>query len=75
LRRPIRNSNNGSNRCDIGNRRPSVNSIYIVRMVWPPKGVPEMPIVAVKAMMPWPIPAVGIPMELVIWSIWIGSDG
>jgi hypothetical protein len=31
-----------------------------------------MLIVAVKAMMPWAMPAIGIPMGVVIWSIWIG---
>ena len=78
----IGNSHHGSNGSDIGNRRwSSINSIYIVGIVWPPTGVPEMPIMAakvmrpwtlpVKVMRPWAIPAIGMPMGAVIWPIWI----
>ena len=69
----IRNSNHGSNGCDIGNRRrSSINSIYIVGIVWPLTGAPEMLMVTVKAMMLWAIPAIGMPTGVVIWPIWIG---
>lgn len=69
----IRNSNDGSHGCDIGNRRwSSINSMYIMGIVWPPIGVPEIPVVTVKPMRPWAIPAIGTPMGVVIGSIWIG---
>ena len=67
----IRNCHHGSNGSDISNRRwSSVNSLYIVTIVWPPTGAPAMLMMAVKVMMPWAIPAIGMPMGAVIWSIW-----
>jgi hypothetical protein len=69
----VRNCHDGSNGCDIGNRRcSSINPIYIVGIVWAPTGAPEILMVPVKALMPWAIPAIGIPMWIVIGSIWIG---
>jgi hypothetical protein len=70
----IRNSHDGSNGRDIGNLRWSINSLHIVGILWPLTEAPGMPIVAAKVMMPWAIPAIGIPMG-VIWWIWIGFDG
>ncbi len=69
----IRNSHDGSNGRDIGNRWwSSINSLHIVGILWPSTEARGMPIVAVKVMMPWAIPAIGIPMGVVIWWIWIG---
>ena len=73
MRLRIRNSNDGSNGRDISDRRrASINSSYIVGMVWPATGAPEIVMVTVKAMRSWIIPAIGIPMGVVIWLIWIG---
>jgi hypothetical protein len=67
----VRNCNDGSRGCEIGNPRwSSVNSIYIKGIVWPLTGAPEILLVMVKAMRL--IPAIGIPMRVVIWSVWIG---
>ncbi len=71
-----RNSNDGSNGRGIGNLRwSSINSLHIVGILWSPTEAPGMPTVAVKVMMPWAIPAIGIPMGVVIWLIWFGLDG
>jgi hypothetical protein len=49
-----------------------MNPLSIVGIAWPPAGAPEILMVTVKAMRPWAIPAIGIPMGAVIWPIWIG---
>jgi hypothetical protein len=68
--RRVRNSHYRSNGSDIGDRRRSlVNSLRIAAIVWSPAG-PPMSIVAVKMMGPGAIPAIGVPMGVVI-SIWI----
>ncbi len=76
----IRNSNDGSNGCDIGNRRwSSATSVCIAGMMWPPPVAPEVPKVTVKAMMPWAFPAIGISMGVVIihprLKSWVGLGG
>ena len=70
-----RDSHDGSNGHDIGNLRWSVNSLHIVGIVWPSIEPLGMPIVATKVMVPWAIPAIGIPMGVLIWLIWFGLDG
>jgi hypothetical protein len=68
----VRNSHYGSNGSDIGDCRwSSVNSIYIVGIAWAPTGVPKLLMVAAKVMRPWAIPAIGMPMGVMIWSIGI----
>ncbi len=76
----IRNSDDGSNRCDIGNlRRSSATPICMVETVWPSIRVPEVFIMVVKATSPWAIPAIGISMGVVvIWlrfKRWAGLGG
>jgi hypothetical protein len=69
----IRNPNHRRHGCDIGNRRwSSINSMHIMGIVWPPIGVPIIPVVTVKPVRPGAIPAIGMPMGVVIGSIWIG---
>jgi len=62
-----RDSNDGSNGCDIGNRRWSC----VVRIV------PEMLMVTVKGMMPCAMPTIGLSMGVAIsWvflKMWIWS--
>ena len=75
MRLRVRNSDDGSNGCDIGNRRwSSMNSTYIVGIVWTPTGAPEILMMTVKAMRPWAIPAIGIPTGVVIGS-GLGAHG
>ena len=64
----VRNSNDGSNGCDIGDRWSCVVRI-VTGMVWTHTGAPEMLIGAVKAMMPWAIPPIGIPTGVVIFRV------
>ena len=72
----VRNSNDRSNGCEIGNPRwSSINSSYIMGIVWPLTVGPEMLlIVIVKAMRPWAIPAIGISLGVVIWP-GLGAQG
>ncbi len=70
---PVRNCNYGRNGIYIGNRRwSSVKSIYIVGIVSPLIGMPELLMMTVKAMMFWAMPPIGFSMGVVIWSIWVG---
>ncbi len=71
----IRNCHDGSNGRDIGNPRWSINSLHVVGILWPSIEAPGMPIVAAKVMVPWAIPAIGIPVGVVIWLIWFRLDG
>jgi hypothetical protein len=41
----------------------------VTGMVWTHTGAPEMLIVAVKAMMPWATPPIGIPTGVVIFRV------
>ena len=74
------NSHKGSNGRDIGNRRrPWVELMRIVTgIVWTHTGVPEIPLVTVKAMGPLTMPPIGIPTGVVIIPvrlkrlIWVG---
>ena len=66
----VRNSHYGSNGSDIGNRRwSSINSIYIVVIVWSPTGAPKMLIVVAKVMRPGAIPAISMPTGVVIGPV------
>jgi hypothetical protein len=71
----VRDSHYRSNGSDIGDRRWSwVNSLHIMRS--PAEG-PKMGIVAVKVMRPGSIPAIGMPVGVVIGAVWIclGAQG
>ena len=72
LRLRVRNPDDGSNGGDIGNPRWSCVVVMVTGIVWTVTRAPEMLLAAVKAMMPWAIPAIGIPMGVVIWPIGIG---
>ncbi len=75
LRLHLRDSNNSGNGRDIGNRGRPCDIVGVVR----PPPVPVRPVVAVKAMMPWAIPAIGISMGMAIIRAmlkrWIGLGG
>ena len=61
----IRNSNHGSNGCDIGDRWSCVIPL-VMGMAWTHTGVPEMLlIVTVKAMMLRAMPPIGLSMGVV----------
>jgi hypothetical protein len=65
--RRIRNSHYGSNGSDIGNRRwPAVHSLHIVVIVRSLTGAPKMLIVVARVMRAGAIPAIGMPMGVVI---------
>ena len=64
----VRNSNDGSNGCDIGDRWSCVVPI-LMGMVWTHTGAPEMLIVAVKAMMLGAMPSIGLSMGVVIFRV------
>ena len=61
----VRNANDGSNGCDIGDRWSCVLPI-LMGMVWTHTGMPEMlPIGTVKAMMLGAMPPIGLSMGVV----------
>jgi hypothetical protein len=72
------NANDGSNGCDIGNRRWScVNSMPIrAGIVWTFTGAPEILLLTVKPVRLWAVPPIGISMGAVIVRVrlkrWIG---
>jgi len=76
------NSNDASNRCDIGNLwRSWVNLMHIrTGIVWTLTGVPERLPVTVTAMMLGAMPLIGLSMGVVIFRvnsrwIWSGLGG
>ena len=74
----VRNSNDGSNGCDIGDRRWSCVVHIVTGIVWTHTGAPEILMVAVKVMRPWAMPAIGISMGAVIIRAlkrWVGLGG
>ena len=71
------NSNDGSNGCDIDNRRWSCVVHIVTGIVWTLIRAPEMLMVTVRGMMPWAMPPIGISMGLLIvrvmLKLWIWS--
>ena len=71
----VRNSHYGSNGSGIGNRRwSSINSIYIVMIVWSPTIASVMSIGVAKVMRPGAIPAISMPTGVVIGPVWTCLD-
>ena len=73
----VRNSNDGSNGCDIGDRRWSCVVHIVTGIVWTHTGAPEMLLIGtVKAMMLWAMPPIGLSLGVVKFRVmlemWIG---
>ena len=64
----VRNSNDGSNGCGIGDRWSCVVRI-VTGMLWTYTGAPEMLLVTVKGMMPLAMPPIGISTRVMVFRV------